>query len=114
VPEPGLALLLVDRDSLTARIPAQVRVTRFPAPTGKIIQVLSAFAREKSASKPKQNEAPANSLPTDVQAAVTVVGTSNIAHQGRTTLIDLNHAPLAHAQLQHTCISPVRTSPARY
>lgn len=33
MPESGLALLLVDRDSLRARIPAQVRVTRFPAPT---------------------------------------------------------------------------------
>ena len=33
MPESGLALLLAGRDSLRARIPAQVRVTRFPAPT---------------------------------------------------------------------------------
>jgi len=72
-----------------------------PADESKIIQVLSAFAREKTASKRKLEASSAASLPTDVEAALTVVGTSNIAHDGRMSLIDLDHAPLTDAQLQY-------------
>jgi len=58
-----------------------------------VIAVLCAFAREPTASNPKPEKSLAHSLPTDVQAALTVVGSRNTAHDGRTTLIDLNHAP---------------------
>src|SRR3984893_10562957 len=66
-----------------------------------VIAELCAFAREPTASNPKPQESSAPSLPTDVQAALTVAGTRNTANDGRTTLIDLNHAPLADAQLEY-------------
>ena len=65
-----------------------------------VIAVLCAFAREPTASSPSPQESSAPSLPTDVQAALSVVGTRNTANDGRTTLIDLSHATLADAQLE--------------
>ncbi len=70
-----------------------------------VIAVLCAFARGPNASNPKLHESSASSLPTDVQAALTVVGTRNTANDGPTTLIDLNHAPLANAQLEYLGLS---------
>ena len=70
-----------------------------------VIAVLCAFARKPTTlnSKPQASSAP--SLPTDVQAAITVVGTRNTANDGPTTLIDLNHAPVAGAQLEHLSLN---------
>src|ERR1700732_949733 len=65
-----------------------------------VIAVLCAFARGPYPSDPKLQGSSASSLPTDVQAALTVVGTRNTAHDGAMTLIDLNHALLANAQLE--------------
>ena len=70
-----------------------------------VIAVLCAFAREPTASNPKQQESSAPSPLTDVQAALTVVGTRNTANDGRATVIDLNHAPLAGAQLEDLDLS---------
>ena len=63
-----------------------------------IVGVLCAFIRDKSASTTKVHAASAPSLPTDVQAALTVVGTRKLANDSHTT-IDLDHALLIHAQL---------------
>jgi uncharacterized protein YjbI with pentapeptide repeats len=70
-----------------------------------VIAVLCAFARDPAASKPQPQESSASSMPTDVQAALTVVGTRNTANDGRTTVIDLNHALLARAQLEDLGLS---------
>jgi uncharacterized protein YjbI with pentapeptide repeats len=83
-----------------------------PADKSKIIQVLSAFAREKIAAKRKLEQSSAATLPTDVQAALTVVGTSNTAHDGRTSPIDLDHAPLTDAQLQYLGLAGANLSAA--
>ncbi|HCU93989.1 MAG TPA: pentapeptide repeat-containing protein [Actinobacteria bacterium] len=64
-----------------------------------IVAVLCAFVRDQGPSAGKPEKPPAPHLPTDVQAALTVVGTRKPAQDGSTTLIDLNHALLVDAQL---------------
>ena len=83
-----------------------------------IVSVLCAFVRDQSAKDSKGQSSPARPVPTDIQAALTVVGTRNTEHDGPTTgsqpalipihhtennrsatRIDLNHALLAGAQL---------------
>jgi uncharacterized protein YjbI with pentapeptide repeats len=43
--------------------------------------------------------------PTDIQAALTVVDTRNRANDGRLTVVDFDHAQLAHAQLSDLHLS---------
>jgi uncharacterized protein YjbI with pentapeptide repeats len=83
-----------------------------PADKSKIIQVLSAFARDNTALKRKREQSSAPPLPTDVQAALTVVGTGNTAHDSHTSPIDLNHAPLTDAQLQYLYLAGANLSGA--
>jgi uncharacterized protein YjbI with pentapeptide repeats len=64
-----------------------------------IIAVLCAFVRDQSSKDAKPQDSPASSVPTDVQAALTAIGTRNLVHDGPKILIDLNHALLADAQL---------------
>src|SRR5215471_8626312 len=72
-----------------------------PRDQATIIAVLCAFARESTASNPRPQDSSPPSLPTDIQAALTVVGTRNTARDGRSTVIDLDHALLAGGQLAH-------------
>jgi Pentapeptide repeats (8 copies) len=63
-----------------------------------VVAVLCAFVRDRARSTPK----PPPSPPTDVQAAVTVVGTRNAAHDGgRKTVIDLLGAQLARGRFDN-------------
>jgi uncharacterized protein YjbI with pentapeptide repeats len=64
-----------------------------------VVAVLCAFVRDQSspAVKPLKQSTP--QPPTDIQAALTVVGTRNIANDGQTTVVDFDHAQLANAQL---------------
>jgi uncharacterized protein YjbI with pentapeptide repeats len=95
-----------------------------PRDQATIVAVLCAFARDKIASNtkpqksaapkpqksaapkpqksaaPKPQTSPAPSLPTDAQAALTVVGTRKTANDGHTIAIDLNHVVLTGAQLE--------------
>ncbi len=64
-----------------------------------IIAIMCAFVREHTASTVKSQKPPTSPQPTDVEAALTVVGTRNIAHDGPMTFIDLDHANLTHATL---------------
>jgi uncharacterized protein YjbI with pentapeptide repeats len=66
----------------------------------KIIEVLCAFARGKTAPNTTLPQPSARPVPTDIQAALTVIGTRNTKKDDGTALIDLDHAPLAHAQLK--------------
>src|SRR6516164_4939093 len=59
-----------------------------------IVAVLCAFARDQSSGSPARGQSPASLLPTDVQAALTVVGTRNPAYDGSATVVDLDHASL--------------------
>ncbi len=70
-----------------------------------IVSVLCAFARNQSRSDPKRRESSRVSLPADVQAALTVVGTRKTAHDGRTTVIDFHHAQLSNAQLGYLSLA---------
>jgi uncharacterized protein YjbI with pentapeptide repeats len=66
-----------------------------------VIAVLCAFARSQSAAGTKVEVSSGPSLLEDIQAALTVVGTRDTADDDRVTVIDLNHAPLADAQLEY-------------
>ncbi len=66
-----------------------------------VVAILCAFVRDRAPLIARQ-AFPPPPPPTDIQAALTVVGTRNTANDGHTTLIDLNHAQLAAAQLIHT------------
>jgi uncharacterized protein YjbI with pentapeptide repeats len=63
-----------------------------------IVAVLCAFVRDRSmpAQKPQIFR-----LATDIQAAVTVVGTRNRANDGRATVVDLDQAQLARGRFDH-------------
>jgi uncharacterized protein YjbI with pentapeptide repeats len=63
-----------------------------------VIAVLCAFVRDQTSSAVRASQ-PTSQLRTDIQAALTVVGTRNTADDGRTTVIDFDHAQLANAQL---------------
>jgi Pentapeptide repeats (8 copies) len=64
-----------------------------------VIAVLCAFVRDQTSPAVKPKEPPRSQPPTDIQAAVTVVGTRNTANDGSTTVLDFYHAQLANAQL---------------
>jgi uncharacterized protein YjbI with pentapeptide repeats len=70
-----------------------------------VIAVLCAFVRDQTASPITPQAAPNYRQPTDITAALTVVGTRNTAHDGRATFVDLDHAQLVHAQLQFLNLS---------
>jgi Pentapeptide repeats (8 copies) len=63
-----------------------------------VIAVLCAFVRDRSMSARKPHKPPAFLLATDIQAAVTVVGTRNTANDGRATVVDLDRVQLARGQ----------------
>lgn len=64
-----------------------------------VVAVLCAFVRDRTAcTRPGLDT---SRVPTDVQAALTVVGTRNIANDGYTTVVDLNGAQLANAQFSN-------------
>ena len=62
-----------------------------------VIAVLCAFVRDRTVPARKPHKPPASRPPTDVQAAVTVVGTRNLANDGGPTVPDLNHTQLARS-----------------
>ena len=70
-----------------------------------VIAVLCAFVRDRTLSTlGPQKQATPQSPPlrapsTDVQAALTVIGTRNTANDGKTTVIDIDHATLIRALL---------------
>jgi hypothetical protein len=67
-----------------------------------VIAVLCAFVRDQAATPIKLPtlEAKVNyRQPTDIQAALTVVGTGDTARDGRTTVVDFDHAQLDGAAL---------------
>jgi hypothetical protein len=72
-----------------------------------VIAVLCAFVRNQAgpAIMPKQPSAfqppPASQLPTDIQAALTVVGARDTAKDGTTTVVDFDNAQLPSAQLSN-------------
>ena len=66
-----------------------------------VIAVLCAFARNQSAQTLTSAKSSSLRLPTDIQAALTVVGTRNTANDGSTTIVDFDHALLAHANLSY-------------
>ena len=61
-----------------------------------VIAVLCAFVRDRATGS---TTPPNFRQPTDIQAALTVVGTRNTAKDGRATVVDFDHAQLATAQL---------------
>ena len=63
-----------------------------------VIAVLCAFDRDQSSATVNPGR-PSSPLPTDIQAAVTVVGSRTTARDGRTTVVDFDGAQLAHAQM---------------
>lgn len=64
-----------------------------------VVAVLCAFVRDQTAPAVKPQKLPTSQVPTDIQAALTVVGTRNTANDGSATVVDLDHARLAGAQL---------------
>jgi uncharacterized protein YjbI with pentapeptide repeats len=64
-----------------------------------VIAVLCAFVRDETTSSANLTSL-ASQLPTDIQAALTVVGTRNTANDGPTTVVDLDRARLTNAQLE--------------
>jgi hypothetical protein len=71
-----------------------------PRDQSTVIAVLCAFVRDQTAPAVKPRKPPPSHVPTDVQAALTVVGTRNTANDGPTTVVDLDHAQLRNAQLR--------------
>jgi hypothetical protein len=71
-----------------------------PRDQSTVIAVLCAFVRDQTAPAVKPRKPPPSHVPTDVQAALTVVGTRNTANDGSTTVVDLDHAQLRNAQLR--------------
>lgn len=63
-----------------------------------IVAVLGAFVRNQTVQTPRP-QASAPPLPTDIQAALTVVGARNTIHDDGRTVIDFDHAQLANANL---------------
>jgi uncharacterized protein YjbI with pentapeptide repeats len=64
-----------------------------------VVATLCAFVREHTASTVEPQKPPASPQPTDIQAALTVVGTRTFADDVTATVVDLNRAVLAKAQL---------------
>ena len=67
-----------------------------------VVAVLCAFVRDQTGSLTKRqtlNRALPHGQPTDIQAALTVVGTRATNHDTRTTVVDFDHAQLAGARL---------------
>jgi uncharacterized protein YjbI with pentapeptide repeats len=71
-----------------------------PGEQPTVIAVLCAFVRDETASIATPQKPAAYQLPTDVQAALTVVGTRKTAKDGSTTVLDFDDARLINAQLQ--------------
>jgi Pentapeptide repeats (8 copies) len=63
-----------------------------------VIAVLCAFVRDRTMPNRKPHKPPVFPPPTDIQAALTVVGTRNAVRDGRTT-VDLDNTQLAKAEL---------------
>jgi uncharacterized protein YjbI with pentapeptide repeats len=74
-----------------------------PRDQSTVIAVLCAFVRDRAPSdiKPQKPVPP----PADIQAALTVVGTRRTANDGRTTVVDFDHAQLASTQLSGAQLS---------
>jgi uncharacterized protein YjbI with pentapeptide repeats len=64
-----------------------------------VVAVLCAFVRDQAGPAAMATEPPTRNPPTDIQAAVTVVGTRDTAHDGRTTVVDFIDAQLAGVNL---------------
>jgi uncharacterized protein YjbI with pentapeptide repeats len=65
-----------------------------------IVAVLCAFVRDRTISTLNPYKRPPLP-PTDIQAALTVVGTRNAADDGPATVVDFGYTQLARAQLDH-------------
>ena len=70
-----------------------------------IIAVLCAFVRDRTMPTRKPQKPPTIRPPTDIQAALTVVGTRKTANDGHATVDDLDLTQLAGAQLVHGNLS---------
>jgi Pentapeptide repeats (8 copies) len=64
-----------------------------------VVAVLGAFVRDQTALTATTPGSQASRAPTDVQAALTVVGTRNTANDGRATVVDFDLAQLANTRL---------------
>jgi uncharacterized protein YjbI with pentapeptide repeats len=67
-----------------------------PRDQSTVIAVLCAFVRDQTSSAATPKQSAASQLPTDIQAALTVVGTRNTANGGT---VDFDHTQLPDAQL---------------
>jgi hypothetical protein len=63
-----------------------------PRDQSTVIAVLCAFVRDRTESAARLGKSRASRLATDIQAALTVVGTRDSAHDGRTTVVDFTDA----------------------
>jgi uncharacterized protein YjbI with pentapeptide repeats len=84
-----------------------------PRDRNTVIAVLCAFVRDEAPApaKPLRLHAELNyRQPTDVQAALTIVGTRGPKHDTRTTVVDFNHGQLAHAFLARMHLSRANLS----
>jgi uncharacterized protein YjbI with pentapeptide repeats len=64
-----------------------------------VVAVLCAFVRDQTKSSVRSPMRLTSQLPTDIQAALTVIGTRNTANDGLTTVVDLDRAQLPNALL---------------
>jgi len=64
-----------------------------------VVAVLCAFVRDQTLPAGRPAKPPGPRPRTDIQAAVTVVGTRNTANDGRAPVVDFDHAQLAHVSL---------------
>jgi hypothetical protein len=70
-----------------------------------VIAVLCAFVRDSTMPTRKPHKLPTIGPPTDIQAALTVVGTRKTANDGHATVVDLDFTQLARAQLGYGNLS---------
>src|SRR5262249_41385831 len=78
-----------------------------------VVAVLCAFVRDESPSSVKEpGNLAAFRLPTDIQAALTVVGTRDTANDGLATVVDLDQTLLVHADLTSVQFSGANLSGA--
>jgi hypothetical protein len=78
-----------------------------------IVAVLCAFVRDHArAAAVKTVHSPTASSPTDIEAALTVVGTRNTAHDGSATVVDFTGADLSNLDLSRATLPSVNLSGA--
>ncbi|AKG22437.1 pentapeptide repeat-containing protein [Calothrix sp. 336/3] len=109
------AITQLGHENIATRIGAIYSLERVaqdsPSEYWTIMEILTAFLREKTVYKPKLGEltpeiSPNITIPMDVQTALTVIGRRNVAQDSQHQKLDLRHtcipgADLSGANLQH-------------